>query len=74
MIDSGFADPTYDEAVRRGDLAAAQAILDQAMPVTPLYEYRTFAAVDARFCGDVTPSAQSWRWMADLYPCEDATP
>jgi ABC-type oligopeptide transport system substrate-binding subunit len=68
---SGLADPEYDAAVTAGDFQRAQAILDREMPATPLYEQRSFAAIDARFCGKVTPSAISWRWMADLYPCED---
>jgi len=66
---TGFASAEYDAAVAAGDLAAAQEILDREVPCTPLYENRTFAAVDARFCGDVEPTESSWRWMADLYPC-----
>jgi len=68
---TGFADPEYDAAVRAGDLHGAQSILDREMPATVLYEWRTFAAIDAHFCGEVTPSFSSWRWMADLHPCED---
>lgn len=67
---TGFADPAYDAAVARGDLAAAQAILDRETPATLLYERRAFAAIDSRFCGDVTPSDTSWRWMADLHLCD----
>lgn len=68
---TGFSDPTFDAAVGAGNLPAAQAILDRELPVTPLYEWRLFAAIDSRFCGKVAPSAISWRWMADLHPCED---
>lgn len=68
---TGFADPAYDAAVAAGELATAQAILDREVPVTLLYEERAFAAIDERFCGDVKPSATSWRWMADLYPCDE---
>ena len=68
---TGFADPEYDAAVAAGDLAKAQAILDREIPVTALFESRSFAAIDSRFCGDVTPSPSSWRWMADLHLCDN---
>jgi hypothetical protein len=68
---SGFSDPAYDAAVSTGELARAQAILDREVPAIELYEVRTFAAIDSRFCGEVTPDNSSWRWMADLRPCED---
>jgi hypothetical protein len=41
------------------------------MPATLLYERRSFAAIDSRFCGDVTPSLTSWRWMAALHLCQN---
>ncbi len=68
---TGFADPAYDAAVQRGDLAAAQFLLDRETPATVLYQRRSFAAIDLRFCGDVTPSPSSWRWMADLHLCDN---
>ena len=68
---TGFASPEYDAAVDRGDLAAAQTILDRELPATRLFELRSFAAVDSAFCGDVTPSASSWLWLSELYPCEE---
>jgi hypothetical protein len=68
---SGFSDAEYDGAVTSGDLARAQAILDREVPAIELYEVRTFAAIDSRFCGEVTPNDTSWRWMADLRPCEN---
>lgn len=68
---TGFANAEYDAAVDRGDLAAAQAILDSEVPVTRLFENRYFAAVDGRFCGDVTPTVGSWLWLSKLYPCEE---
>jgi hypothetical protein len=68
---TGFSDPEYDAAVTTRDLARAQAILDREVPATELYEWSTFAAIDSRFCGDVTPEDTSWRWMADLRPCEN---
>ena len=67
---SGFSDPEYDAAVAAGDLGRAQAILDREVPATSLYESYTFAAVDSRFCGDVRPKVSSWRWIANLRPCE----
>jgi hypothetical protein len=71
---TGFASSEYDEAVERGDLRAAQGILDRDVPVTRLFEFRSFAAVDAAFCGDVTPSTSSWLWLSKLYPCEEGPP
>ena len=68
---TGFASPEYDAAVDRGDLATAQAILDRELPVTRLFDIRSFAAVDAAFCGDVTPSSSSWLWLSQLHPCEE---
>ena len=71
---TGFASPEYDAAVDRGDLAIAQAILDREVPFTRLFEMRSFAAIDARFCGDVIPSESSLRWLSELYPCEEGPP
>jgi hypothetical protein len=71
---TGFANPAYDAAVEAGDLATAREIIEREVPVTRLYEPRAFAAVDARFCGDVTAEAQSWRWMAELRLCDDDAP
>lgn len=71
---TGFADPAFDAAVEDGDLETARAIFDRELPATVLYEWRTFAAIDSHFCGDVTPSYTSWRWMADLYPCDARGP
>lgn len=67
---TGFASAEYDGAVDRGDLVTAQAVLDRELPVTRLFELRSFAAVDAGFCGDVTPTSSSWLWLKELYPCE----
>jgi hypothetical protein len=71
---TGFANAEYDAAVDQGDLATAQAILDREVPVTRLFENRYFAAVDGRFCGDVTPTVGSWLWLSKLYPCEEGPP
>lgn len=69
---SGFT--SFDAALAADDHRAAQEIFEQEVPATILFEYRSFAAVDARLCGDVAPSSTSWRWIADLYPCEEAPP
>jgi hypothetical protein len=71
---TGFASPEYDAAFDRGDLKTAQAILDRELPVTRLFEMRSFAAIDSRFCGDVTPSEASLRWLSELYPCDEGPP
>jgi ABC-type oligopeptide transport system substrate-binding subunit len=67
---SGYANPDYDAAYDRGDVDTLQTILDRDVPAVPLYVSRSFAAIDGSFCGDVVPSATSWRWMADLRPCQ----
>jgi len=69
-----FDNPEYDAAVDHGDIATAQRILDREVPVTRLFENRYFAAVDERFCGDVTPTVGSWLWLSKLYPCDEAAP
>ena len=66
---TGYSNPEYDAAVDRRDVATADAILEREAPVTPLFEMRSFAAIDSRFCGEVVPSGTSWRWLAELYPC-----
>jgi hypothetical protein len=68
---TGFSHQEYDAAVKRGDFEGAQSILDREVPASVLYQLRTFAAIDARYCGKVTPSPLSWRWMASLHPCKN---
>jgi len=68
---TGWKNPTFDAALDNGDLGAAHKILAEEMPGTPLYALREFAAIDAQFCGGNPESIQSWRWLADLYPCEE---
>ena len=69
---TGYADADYDAAVASADWLTAQAILDRDVPMTPLYQLRYFAVVDGSLCGDVEPSPNSWRWIADLAPCPPA--
>ncbi len=71
---SGYANPAYDRAVLDGDLATAREILSQDMPAYPLYELRTFSAVDERFCGGAPERTISWRWLAEVYPCSEGEP
>ena len=68
---TGLASAEYDAAVDRNDLAAAKEIVAREVPATRLFELRSFAAVDASFCGQVTPQASSWLWLSELYPCEE---
>jgi len=67
---TGWRSPAFDDAVARGDRAEAWRLLAAEMPGTPLFELRAFAAIDARFCGGKPQSVHSWRWLADLYPCD----
>jgi len=67
---TGYANPDYDRAVAQGDLDTARRLLERDVPVAPLLHMRYFAVIDNRFCGDAHPTATSWRWLADLRPCE----
>ena len=68
-VSAGYDNPELIAAAERGDAAEMQRILEHDVPALPLYELRTFAAVDARFCGGQPRSATSWAWLADLRPC-----
>jgi ABC-type oligopeptide transport system substrate-binding subunit len=66
---TGYANPEYDRAVARSDLETARRLLERDVPVVPLVRVHAFAIIDNRFCGDVVPSATTWRWLDDLHPC-----
>lgn len=68
---AGYENHAFIAAAERGDAAAMQRILEEDVPSLPLYEMRTFAAVDARFCGGAPTTATSWAWLADLRPCRE---
>jgi hypothetical protein len=68
---AGYDSPDFIAAAERGDSAEMQRILEHDVPALPLYELRTFAAVDARFCGGQPSNAVSWAWLADLRPCAE---
>jgi hypothetical protein len=68
---TGFTSAAYDRAVEQGHLSSAQSIIDSELPATRLFELRSFAAVDSRFCGNVKPQSASWLWLSELYPCEE---
>ncbi len=67
---TGWWRPDFEAAVDARDHVEALKILRDELPVLPLFEDRAFAAVDARFCGGA-PETGSWRWLADLHPCEE---
>lgn len=71
---AGYESPAFTTAAGRGDAVEMERILESDVPSVPLYEMRTFAAVDTRFCGGTPERATSWAWLADLRPCggEDA--
>lgn len=66
---TGYSNAEYDAAFARSDTEAMQTLLDRDVPVVPLFLQSYVAVIDSRLCGDVTPSATSWRWIADLRPC-----
>ncbi len=71
---TGYRGAAFDRAVQDRDFEAARRILLADVPVFPLFELRQFAAVDRRFCGGRPRSEASWRWLADLYPCDEGEP
>ena len=68
---AGYESQAFVTAAEDGDPAEMQRILEADVPSLPLYEMRTFAAVDARFCGGKPTKATSWAWLADLRPCRE---
>ncbi len=68
---AGYESQAFISAAEHGDAAEMQRILEEDVPSLPLYEMRTFAAVDARFCGGEPTKATSWAWLADLHPCRE---
>jgi ABC-type transport system substrate-binding protein len=66
---TGYHNPELDRAYAAGDEHACWGLIARDVPIYPLYFEVGFAAVDARFCGDVHPNHNSWAWMAHLYPC-----
>lgn len=68
---TGWRNKIFDAALDRHDEAEAARVFAAEVPALPLFEFREFAAIDARFCGGQPTSTTSWRWLADLYPCED---
>ena len=77
LEDFGFVDPAvstrFDIARREDDERAWERALAAEMPAFPLFEGRHFAAVDGRFCGGNPDRASSWKWLAELHPCEVAS-
>lgn len=70
---TGWSSPILDALIATGDRRALERLLAAELPALPLYEVTRFAAVDERFCGgDASPL--SWRWLADLRPCEAPAP
>ena len=67
---SGYNVPSYDAALATARGAAARAMLRRDLPVIPLFQMREFAAVDTAFCGGRPQSPTSWKWLAELYPCD----
>jgi ABC-type oligopeptide transport system substrate-binding subunit len=66
---TGWSNDALEEAMARQDLDTAMQIVATELPVVHLVDDRQFAAVDAEFCGG-RPTDVSWRWLADVYPCE----
>lgn len=71
LANYGFASDELSAAIARGDEKAARAILAREVPFATLFEARYFAAIDDHFCGGEPTHHTSWRWLADLHPCEE---
>jgi hypothetical protein len=68
----GWSHTEFEAAVERGDDPTALRILQDEVPATPLFWDRQFAAIDSAFCGG-KPVDASWRWLAEVSPCAEAT-
>src|SRR5690606_33879343 len=69
---SRYSNPEYDRAVAARRLDEARRILSRDVPALPLFEVRLLAALNTTVCGEVkAPWSVSWRWLAELYFCED---
>jgi hypothetical protein len=65
----GWSNTDLDAAIARNDVDAVMEILATEVPILPLVDDRQFAVVDSRLCGG-RPIDASWRWLADVYPCD----
>lgn len=68
---AGYAPDDFTKAAAIDDTAAMRTILKRDAPLVPLFQIRTFAAVDGAYCGGAPERSTSWAWLADLYPCDD---
>jgi hypothetical protein len=71
---TGYASAEFDRAMSAADFSTAERILARDVPIFPLFELTSFAAVDKRLCGPGPQTLTSWRWVADLYLCEQGAP
>ncbi|GAB4558497.1 MAG: hypothetical protein Tsb0020_03540 [Haliangiales bacterium] len=65
---SSYASAAYAAAIESDDRVEIQSVLEDEVPIVPLYALRQFAAVDKRFCGGIPERATSWAWIAELRP------
>jgi len=68
---TGYSNPVFDAAVKRGAKAAAMRLLALDVPAVPLFEMRQFAAVDRSICGGRGATSVSWKWIAELRLCDE---
>ncbi len=65
---SSYASAAYGAALASDDRDAIQSVLEDEVPIVPLYALRQFAAIDKSFCGGIPERATSWAWIAELRP------
>ena len=70
---TGYANPEFDKAFDQNRVAAMKKILERDLPVTLLFKEQFFAAIRSDLCLDGQPDPKSWRWISDLYPCDEKT-
>ncbi|HEX2573989.1 MAG TPA: ABC transporter substrate-binding protein [Polyangia bacterium] len=67
---TGYESPEFEAAVGRGDDAAARAILEQDLPLTPLYLFHEGVVLDNYFCGATPITVTDLSWLDAVHPCK----
>lgn len=71
---TGYASEEYDAAFEAGDTTTMDSLLRRDVPVSLLYTEAYFAAMDTSLCLGAEPDPSTWRWLADIHPCNTGAP
>jgi len=66
-----YSNPALDAAVKAGNLDEAKRILEEDVPLTPLYYQTNYVAADRRFCGVRPTSGANYNYLADVHLCAE---